>query len=207
MGVVMTNLIDKFRHIKFLEEKKRFLLFVFLLFFLLLFSFYLLRIAYARYEVRAKINANIDKALYIFEDEKLDFNLEPDGIIPSDEPYTYRFSVSNYNANKHSDVDISYQVKVRTTTNLPITVSLYRNELPSASGAVNMFQSSVLQQDEDDAWYRLYSSISEFEMDYEDDVTDVYTMVISFPSSYATDVLYANYLESIEVILESKQII
>ena len=203
----MTNWIHKFRHIPFLEEKKRFLLFVFLLFFLLFFAFYLLRVAYARYELRAKINANIDKALYIFEDEKIDFNLEPEGIIPSDEDYVYRFSVSNYNTNKHSDVDISYQVKVRTTTNLPITIAMYRNELPEDSGAANLFQSSVLQQDEDDAWYRMYQSVDEFEMDYMDDVTDVYTMVISFPSSYATDVIYANYLESIEVILESKQII
>lgn len=204
---LMTNWISKMQNIKFLEEKKRFLLFVFVLLFILFLAFYLLRVAYARYEVRAKINANIDKALYIFEDDKLDFNLEPEGIIPSDEPYVYRFSVSNYNTSKHSDVDISYQVKVRTTTNLPITVSMYRNELPDAAGAVNIFQSSVLEQDEDDAWYRLYSPSSEFEMNYEDDVTDIYTMVISFPSSYASDITYANYLESIEVILESKQII
>ncbi len=204
---LMTNWISKMQNIKFLEEKKRFLLFVFVLLFILFLAFYLLRVAYARYEVRAKINANIDKALYIFEDDKLDFNLEPEGIIPSDEPYVYRFSVSNYNTSKHSDVDISYQVKVRTTTNLPITVSMYRNELPDAAGAANIFQSSVLEQDEDDAWYRLYSPSSEFEMNYEDDVTDIYTMVISFPSSYASDITYANYLESIEVILESKQII
>lgn len=203
----MKELKSNILHIKFLEEKRRFLLFVFLLFFSLFFAFYLLKIAYARYEIRAKINANIDKALYIFEDEKLDFNLNPSGIIPSDEDYTYKFSVSNYNSSKHSDVDISYKLKVRTTTNLPITISIYRNELPDSNGAVNLFQSSTLKQDADDAWYRLYDTMEEFEMNYEDDVTDIYTMVIHFPTSYASDTTYANYLESIEVILESKQII
>ena len=42
-----------------------------------------------KYEVRAKINANIAKALYIFTDEKLSFNLEPTSIVPSDNPYVY----------------------------------------------------------------------------------------------------------------------
>ena len=146
--------INKIKNIRFIDEKKRFLLFGVGLFLILFLAFYLLKIAYARYEIRAKVNANIDKALYIFEDDKLSFNLDPNGIIPSNEPYTYRFSVSNYNASKHSDVDLSYKVKVRTTTNLPITIGMYRNELPSASGAVNLFSSADILQDEDDAWYR-----------------------------------------------------
>ena len=203
----MNLLINKAKNIRFFDEKKRFILFALILFLALFLAFYLLKVAYARYEIRAKVNANIDKALYIFEDEKISFNLEPEGIIPSNDDYTYRFSVSNYNASKHSDVDLNYKVKVRTTTNLPITVMMFRNELPTASGAVNLFQSAVSVQDEDDAWYRLYETVNEYEMDYVDDVTDVYTMVIRFPSVYANDITYADYLESIEVILESKQII
>ncbi len=203
----MNVLINKIRNIRFLDEKKRFLLFGMGLLLILFLAFYLLKIAYARYEIRAKVNANIDKALYIFEDEKLSFNLDTQGIVPSNQQYTYRFSVSNYNASKHSDVDLSYKVKVRTTTNLPITVGMYVNELPSASGAVNQFQSATTLQDEDDAWYRLYTTVNEYEMDYVDNDTDIFTMVIDFPATYAVDATYADYLESIEVILESKQII
>ena len=132
-------LINKIKNIRFIDEKKRFLLFGVGLFLILFLAFYLLKIAYARYEIRAKINANLDKALYIFEDDKLSFNLDSEGIIPSNNPYTYRFSVSNFNATKHSDVDLSYKVKVRTTTNLPISVNIYRNELPSDNGAVNLY--------------------------------------------------------------------
>ena len=44
-------------------------------------------------------------------------------------------------------------------------------------------------------------------MSYENDVTDIYTIVIQFPSLYSANSVYADYLESIEVILESQQII
>ena len=207
MGGYMKQLIHKIRMIPFKDEKRRILTFGLVLLCVLFLAAYFFRMAYAKYEVRAKINANIAKALYIFTDEKLAFNLEPTSIVPSDNPYVYRFSVSNFMTGKHSDVDLSYKVMVRTTTNLPITVSLYRNELHTDSGAVNLFQGSTDVQDEDDAWYHLYETATEFEMDYVDDATDIFTMVISFPASYAADVTYADYLESIEVILESKQII
>ncbi len=203
----MRRKIISIRNIKYKKEKGRFLLFAFSLFFTLFISFYLLGRAYARYELKAQIYAGIDKALYIFGDEKLQFNLEPDAIIPRDEPYVYRFSVSNFNSTKQSDVDLSYNVKVRTTTNLPITIQMYRNELWNASGATNIFGGAVSKQDRDGAWYRVYESVSSYEMDYVDQVTDAYTLVITFPTSYADDPVYANYLESIEVTLESKQII
>ena len=203
----MNLFINKVKNIPFFEEKKRLLLFGFFLLFILFLAFRLLQYTYSRYEVRAKVNANIDKALYIFEDGKMSFNLESEGIIPRNEVYTYRFSVSNYNSNKHSDVDISYRVKVRTTTNLPITISMYCNELPTASGAVNLFQGSTSLQDVDGAWYKEYTAINSYQMNYEDDHTDIYTMVISFPALYSTNSVYADYLESIEVILESQQII
>ena len=124
----MIAFIDKFRHSKYYEEKRRFLLFVFLLFSLLFLAGYLFQVAYARYEVNTKLNANIKRALYILGTDNLSFNLEPDGIVPSDNPYVYKFSVSNFNEKNDTDVDIYYSVSVKTTTNLPINIKLYRNE-------------------------------------------------------------------------------
>ena len=199
--------MEKLRNFKFTSEKIRFLLFVFVLFVILFLARYLLGMAYARYEVRTKINANIDKALYIFEDEKISFNLESDGIIPSDDPYVYKFSVSNFNASKQSDVDIQYQIKVRTTTDLPITIKMYRNELHTSSGATNILGGPVSYQDEDSAWYRVYENSDSYEFYYTNKSTDVYTMVIDFPSVYSSNPIYSNYIESIEITLDSQQII
>ena len=59
----MIAFIDKFRHSKYYEEKRRFLLFVFLLFLILFLAVYLFQVAYARYEVNTKLNANINDKL------------------------------------------------------------------------------------------------------------------------------------------------
>ena len=203
----MNYFTKKIGNIAYSKEKIRFLLFALVLLMTLFLARYLLGMAYARYEVRTKINANIDKALYIFEDSSPSFNLEPSGIVPSDTVYFYKFSVSNYNASKRSDVDMSYKVIIRTTTNLPITIRLYRNEDHTAAGATNIISSPVIRQDEDGAYYRVYESNAQYEMDYVDKVTDIYTIVVDFPASYSANPVYANYLENIEVTLESKQII
>ena len=200
----MNNVINKLFG-NYVEEKKKFLLFAFLLIALLFLSFFLLRAAYARYQVDAKINADIDRALYIIGEEKMSFNIETDGIVPSSTPYTYRFSVSNFNQNNMSDVDINYSINIRTTTNLPITLELYRNQLPE--NGTNIFNSPITKRDADGAWYRVYKTNGTYDFYYAARKTDVYTLVINFPLIYANDTTYSNYLESIEVNIESKQIV
>ena len=155
----------------------------------------------------SKIVASIDKALYIFDSDEIQFNLNPNKIIPSNDPYVYQFSVSNYNSSKNSDVDLYYHLSVRTTTNLPITIELYRNEDYTAQGATNIFSAVQDEQDEDGAWYHIYDVNQDFNMYYTNQTTDVYTMVIHFPKIYGNDETYVNSIENIEVTLESKQII
>ena len=176
-----------------------------LLFSLLFLAVYLFQVAYARYEVNTKLNANIKRALYILGTDNLSFNLEPDGIVPSDNPYVYKFSVSNFNEKNDTDVDIYYNVSVKTTTNLPINIKLYRNENYDDNNSTNIFGGSSLVQDVDGAWYNLYKNNEKYEMYYKDKTTDVYTLVINFPKEYAKDTTYENYIESIEVDINSKQ--
>lgn len=194
-------------NISYVKEKGRFLLFVFFLIFILFVAYYLFQMAYARYEMNARLVANIDKALYIFDTDEVRFNLDPDGIVPSNDPYVYRFSVANFNETQNSDVDISYHVTIRTTTNLPITIQLYRNQLPTDSGAINLFNGVQNVQDEDGAWYHIYDVRDDYEMLYANEVTDYYTIVINFPLVYASDTTYVNSIENIEVTLDSHQII
>ena len=191
----------------YFHEKKRLLFFGLILFFCLFVAIILLRIAYARYELQNRMVADIDKALYIFRDEDIRFNLAPNRIIPSDSPYVYNFSISNFNSEHDSDVDLSYHIAIRTTTNLPLTYRLYRNEDYRSVSATNILEQPVEEQDEDDAWYRFYDVNNEYTMYYANQTTDVYTLVVNFDSSYANDTTYANAIENIEVILNSRQII
>ena len=101
--------------------------------------------------------------------------------------------------------DISYDLSIRTTTNLPITIKLYRNELYDSSGATNLFSGSTSLQDSDGAWYRLYKCPDSYEMYYKNKTTDVYTIVVNFPQEYAKDLTYENDIENIEVNIKSRQ--
>lgn len=203
----MNRLREKLKINSYSSEKLRFLLFAFSLFLVLFLARYLLGMAYARYEVRSKIMANIDRAIYVFTDEKMSFNLAPDGIVPSDDPYVYRFSVSNFMDSKDGDVDLTYLIKIKTTTNLPLTIRLYRNELYTTPGATNILGGAITDQDEDGAWYRIYQSANSYTMNFNTHTTDVYSLVITYSASYTTSPSYAGKIDHIQVILESKQLI
>ena len=191
--------------IKYLNEKGRFLLFAFSLFLILFLAYFLFKTAYARYEMEARLVTNIDKALYIFEAGEVSFNLEPKGIIPRNDAYTYRFSVSNFNSSHDSDVDLTYRIRLRTTTNLPLSMQLYRNELPTDNGAVNILGVGQNVQDEDGAWYHVFDINTDYEMLYVNETTDYYTLVITLPVSAGADTTYANAIENIEITLKSRQ--
>ena len=204
----MVNRIkDKINSIKYLTYKKRFLKLSLVFAVSIIFVFYLITRAYGSYITTAKLRADIDKAIYIFEEEKMSFNIDENKIIPSEDLYVYTFSVQNYNQTQTSDVDLTYNINIRSTTNLPLEIRLYRNENYNASGATNIIGSPTLKQDADGAWYRLYTESDDYPMLYNSNTKDIFTLVISFPKSYALNTTYVDITENIEVIINSKQTI
>lgn len=204
---MINKFYTKFSNINYFEEKKRFLLFSLFLLLILYLSFKLFGVAYASYETKAKLNASIDRAIYLIDNEGMSFNIDPEQIIPSDDPYVYKFSISNFNATTRSDIDLLYELRVTTTTNLPLTFELYRNENYDDATAVNLFSSPRVAQDEDGAWYNIYEPSGVYEMLYAEKVTDIYTLVINFPKVYSSNVVYADSIENIEVMIKSKQMV
>lgn len=192
----------KLKNIKYLEEKKRLVIVGVFLILVLFVAFWILGRAFASYQSNVKLNANIDQALYIFAGEKLSFNIDPEKIVPSSTPYTYKFSVSNFDANKQSDVNLEYTIDVKTTTNLPIQISLFRN-----AANTNLLSNVSFETDSDGSWYKIFETSDTYKMNYVDKVTDVYTLQILFPAEYSQDVVYADAIENIEIILKSSQVI
>lgn len=197
----------KIHNIKFYEEKKRFLLFSVLLVFALFFSFYLFQRAYAYYQSHAALNIKVDKAIYLLESSKMNFNIDSNGIIPSDDEFVYSFSISNYKDDLHSDIDIEYDLVITTTTNLPITLKLYRNTNYTDAGASSILSEREIKHDVDGSWYYIYKVDGTYEMKYSDDVMDYYTLVVDFPKIYSTSLIYADAIENIEVSISSRQIV
>ncbi len=203
---MVNKISNKLKNIRYYEEKKRFLLFSFFLLMCLYLAFKLLGLAYASYESSAKLNANIDRAIYLIDNEGMSFNIDSKQIIPSNDSYVYKFSISNFNASLNSDIDVEYELVVTTTTNLPLTFELYRNENYDDSSAVNLFSSPRVVQDSDGAWYNIYEPSGVYEMKYSEQITDIYTLVINFPKAYSSNSVYADSIENIEVMIKSRQI-
>ena len=198
---MIRNIINKINNIKYKEQKLRLIGFGCALLFTLFLSGFLFSITLASYQSQTRLRANIDKALYIFNRDKMSFNIDSSKIIPSNNPYTYKFSISNYKDDKESDFNIIYTLKIKTTTNLPLSFKLYKNtDLNN-----NILSNAELKQDVDGSYYRVYTVNDEVLMEYKDKIIDVYTLSIDFPKKYAEDLTYADCLEAIEVIIDSSQ--
>ena len=196
----------KKENITYYKEKKRFLIVVLVMFLLFYLAIKLFQVAYSAYESTAKLNANINKALYLITDKGMDFNIDLDKIEPSTEPYVYKFSISNFDGGRHSEVDLEYQLNIKTTTNLPLTYELYRNENYDDANATNLFDQQKTIQDEDGAWYNYLEGTEKYQFLYTEDKTDIYTLVVYFPEEYKKDTTYSDNLENIEVEIKSNQI-
>ena len=199
----MKKLIDKIKHINF---RNRFIIYSFLVCILMIFSFSFLKV-YSSYNSSASINTNVEKAVYILDEEELSFNIDIDGIIPSNKPYIYSFSVANYNDKKQSNVDLEYSIDFRTTTNLPLQYELYRNEDYSDDNSNNLLSNGVLIQDEDGSWYNTFSLNNTYTFNYKEKVKDIYYLVVNYPKNYENNIEYADLLDVIEVKIDAKQII
>ena len=187
--------------------KLRFVIFMLLFTCLLFFFLMLMRRTFSSYVSDATIEITSNYAAYIFDAERMSFNLETNGIIPSDTPYVYRFTVSNFNDIRKSDVDLSYQISIRTTTNLPLTYRLYYEKNYNEEGSENLINETTEIQDEDGAWYHQMTVPSSFTMPYITNTTHTFYLVIDFPKLYSNKIMYEGMIDNIEIILDSKQIV
>lgn len=159
--------------------------------------------SFGLYESEVKLNLDIKTALYVLKDGLYSFDMNIEGIIPQDAPYTYSFTVNNFDEDKISDVDLTYDIEVVTTTNMPLTYSLYRNE--EYQIGTNILTNTSLEQDENGAWYNKFRPNDGYELLKGTKKTDTYTLTVTFPKSYKSTTVYVEQIESIVVNVKSKQ--
>ena len=176
-----------------------------MLLFLIIFFLCLVPFTKSSYESKSVFNFKNDVAIYLLEAsfEKTDINI-PD-LIPSTESYVYNFTISNTDGENVAEVDLSCDLYIKTTTNLPLNYALYLNEDYADSSSTDIFDSEEIITDEYGTYYRKVSIPTRY-LYYDQPITDRYTLVIEFPIIYNNS-LYENCIESIELIVDSKQII
>jgi len=138
------------------KYKFKFLFLICTIFIFIFFIFFIIRTSFSSYLEEIDTDLEVTYAAYVFEEGSTDFNIKTDGIIPSEKPYVYPFSISNYNESRKSDVDLKYTIKLTTTTNLPLRIELYKNKNYDNAG-VNILSNGEYITDSDGSWYKKYT--------------------------------------------------
>lgn len=189
-----------------LKSRKRFIVYSILVLLLMFLSMYVLRV-FSSYQSDAYLNADVVKAVLLLDEEKLNFSIDTDGIVPSTKPYIYNFSIANYNSSKKSNVDLEYSLSFRTTTNLPLIYKLYRNEDYDSENSINLLENYQSLQDEDGSWYKTYSLKDNYSFSYKEKLKDIYSLVVYFPKEYSKTLDYTNVIDHVEIKVDAKQIV
>ena len=129
---------------------------------------------WSKYESEATSNANVDIAFYLLNEDFKEMTLNLAKIFPREHSYIYTFSIGNEEEEKTAEIDLTYDLTLRTTTNLPLTYELYMNEEYNYSEAINIIQTNEINQDENKTYFRTMTTKTE-ELLYKEPKTNIYT--------------------------------
>ena len=157
----------------------------------------------SRFQSVTNSNPNVDIAFYILKEDYQTMQLNLGSIIPRSEPYIYHFSIANTDGVNTAEVNMKYNVKIKTTTNLPIDYSLYLED-NETNNELNVITNNKVEKDEYDTYFRVLET-QDRTFYYTKPETNIYKLVITFPEIYQS-IKYENIIESIEILVDSKQI-
>ena len=186
------------------EVRKRIIKLLILVFVLIL-LIKMISFTYSKYESRANTKPNIIVAFYVLNKDYQSMNLNLDELFPREEPYIYTFSISNTKGQKRCQTDLEYELSIKTTTNLPITYELYKNQNYNDDNATSIKKTDEIIQDEDGTYFRIITTETE-SFSFREDETNIYQLVVHFPQEYNT-INYQDIIEGIDITVNSKQII
>ncbi len=190
------------------KNKKR--LYTFLITFLILdliVIFNVLNVSNARYESDAVSETELDVALFAISEDD-DYYITLDTMVPREDPYVYKFEITNTDKNGTlTDVKMKYNLRIITTTNLPLEYELYKNQNYLSSNAENIItpEQDVIIPDPDGTFFRVMTTPEE-EFGFNQVETNEYTLLVYFPASI-TDSKYQDLIESIQINIDSEQLV
>lgn len=188
-------------------SKKKFVLInkINILIIVLLILLKLLPVTLSRYESNATGETNTNIAYYLLEPNYYTDNIKLNTLGIQQEPYVYNFTISNFNENDHSEVDLTYILSIVTTTNIPLRYELYENEDYTSANKTNLIttNNTVIEPDSDGTYFQTIT-MNEEEMLYSEDITNSYTLLIYYDSNNA-DSKYQDTIEGVRIIIDSKQ--
>ena len=157
----------------------------------------------ARYESTAVASTELEVALYALEEDD-DYTIALEEMVPREDPYVYRFTVTNTDKNgRLTDTRLYYDLKIITTTNMHLTYKLYKNQNYLSDGATNIITLDRVIADEDGTFFR-HLTTNRVYFGYQQVETNEYTLLVYFPETFK-DSQYQDLIESIQIRIDSQQ--
>lgn len=156
----------------------------------------------SKYDSEANSIANVDIAFYLLKEDYKTMTLNLEAIFPQTDAYTYNFSIGNKDGEKTAEIDLVYDLTIRTTTNLPLVYELYEN---TDSGKKNIIKTNEIEQDDYGTYFRIITTEQE-DLNYREPKTNEYQLIVHFPETYNTT-NYQNIIEAVEINVSSHQVI
>ena len=171
----------------------------------LIISLRLFTLVLSKYESISNSNAIVEIAFYLFKEDYKNMTTHLSAIYPKDGVYVYTFSIGNENEFERAEVDLEYDLKIRTTTNLPLIYKLYMNEDYSLPKSTNIIKDTIVEKDENGTYFKKIITEPIF-LNYKVGTTNTYQLVVEFPITYNQEI-YQDIIEMIEISVDAKQVI
>lgn len=158
----------------------------------------------SKYESISNSYANVDIAFYLLKEDFQTMTLNLASILPQNNAYTFEFSIGNQAGEDIAEVDLEYELTLRTTTNLPLTYELYMNQSYTDQGATNIIKENTVNLDEDGTYFRTMTT-DKITLKYTEGKTNLYQLVVYFPENYNQE-NYQDIIELIEINVNGQQV-
>ena len=101
---------------------------------------------------------------------------------------------------------MDYDITFITTTNLPLTYEVYKNENYTSNNAKNIIKNEETYQDEYGVYYKKITVNNEGTFTHLENETDIYNVVVEFPLEYQNSPTnYNGYVDLIKVVIDARQ--
>lgn len=158
----------------------------------------------SKYESIANSYANVEIAFYLLKEDYKTMTINLAELLPQDNAYVFDFSIGNEDGIKMAEVDLEYELSLRTTTNLPLTFELYMNEKYTDEGATNIIKENNIALDEQGTYFRTMTTDKVY-LSYKEGVTNLYQLVVHLPANYNQEI-YQDIIELLEINVNAQQV-
>ena len=184
-----------------IKNSKSFRIKLLILLFLLVSLIILVPYTLSRFKTEARTEVPMDIAFFIVNDTYTREEITLLDMEPGD-TNSYTFSVANTDGSERTEVNMTYEVEVLATTNLPLEYSLF---IINSGIDQNIVNSSSIISDDDGTYFKLLTT-STRTFTFSANATDNYKLTVNFPSEFK-NFKYQGVAENIEIRVKARQIL